>query len=236
MRGVGALAVTLLLSLSQAVWAQPGDALHRLKACSQFEGEERLKCVNELLQEMAPESAQPQVSNWMISETTSPVDYKPQITALTTAPASSQDAPSSLAIQCRAQRTELIISTTGSWKHAPDGVVKVIYRINQQPPVEQHWKPAETGRSLAFEGDVVRFLRSMPDGGRILVKVYAGKAPAYESTFKLVGLDPVRRKVAAACNWPQEESGRIVSVRKVASELPGSRATLLARRHTRAAH
>src|SRR5215212_1206899 len=207
MRGVGALAVTLLLSLGQGVCAQPGDALDRLKACSQFEGAERLKCVNELLQEMAPEAAQPpQASNWIISETTSPVDYRPQITAITTARTSSQDAPSSLAIQCRAQRTELIISTTGSWKHAPDGVVKVIYRINQQPPVEQHWKPAETGRSLAFEGDVVRFLRSMPDGGRILVKVYAGKAPAYESTFKLVGLDPVRRKVAAACNWPQQAS------------------------------
>src|SRR5215212_7501165 len=206
MRGVGALAVTLLLSLGQGVCAQPGDALDRLKACSQFEGGERLKCVDELLQEMAPEAAQPQGSNWIISETTSPVDYSPQITALITEPASSQDAPSSLAIQCRAQRTELIISTTGSWKHAPDGVVKVVYRIDEQPPVEQRWKPAETGRSLAFEGDVVRFLRSMPDSGRILVKVYAGRAPAHESTFKLVGLDPVRRKVAAACNWPQQAS------------------------------
>jgi hypothetical protein len=203
MKGVPGLAVTLLLSLGEAVCAQPGDALDRLKTCSQFEGGERLKCVDELLQEMAPEAAQPQGPNWIVSETTSPVDYKPQITALTMVPTSSQDAPSSLAIQCRAQRTELIISTIGSWKHAPDGAVKVLYRVNEQPPVEQRWKPGETGRSLAFEGDVVRFLRSLPDSGRILVKVYAGKAPPYESTFKLVGLDPVRRKVAAACNWPQ---------------------------------
>jgi hypothetical protein len=81
--------------------------------------------------------------------------------------------------------------------------VKVVYRINEEPSVEQRWRAAETGRSLAFPGDVVRFLRSMPDSGRILVKVYAGKAPPYESTFQLVGLDPVRRKIAAACNWPQ---------------------------------
>jgi hypothetical protein len=203
MKSVGALAVTLLSSLSQAVCAQTGDAVDRLKACSQFEGVERLKCVDELLQEVAPDSAQPQGPNWIISETTSPVDYKQQITALTTARASSQDAPSSLAIRCRAQRTELIISTTGSWKQATDGVVKVVYRINQEPPIEQSWKAAETGRSFAFQGDVVRFLRSMPDSGQILVKVYAGKAPPYESTFKWVGLDPVRRKIAAACNWPE---------------------------------
>jgi hypothetical protein len=202
MKGLGALAVTLLSSLSQTVCAQTGNAVDRLKACSQFEGMQRLKCVDELLQEVAPDSTQSQAPNWIISETTSPVDYRPQITALTTSRASSQDAPSSLAINCRAQRTELIISTTGSWKQAADGVVKVVYRINQELPVEQRWRPAETGRSFAFQGDVVRFLRSMPDSGQILVKVYAGKAPPYESTFKLIGLDPVRRKIGAACNWP----------------------------------
>ena len=204
MKGVGVLAVAVLASLSQAVCAQTGDAVDRLKTCSKFQGTERLKCVDELLQEMAetPDSAQlPQGPNWIISETTSPVDYRPQIAALTTARASSPDAPSSLAIHCRAQRTELIISTTGTWKR--DGEVKVVYRINDEPPVEARWRPAETGKSLAFQGDVVRFLRSMPADGQVLIKVYAGKSPPYESTFKLVGLDPVRRKIAAACNWPQ---------------------------------
>src|SRR5713226_5308707 len=203
MKSAGALAVVMLSSLSQAVCAQTGDAVDRLKVCSRFEGMERLKCVDELLQEMTPDAVQPQGPNWIISETTSPVDYRPQIAALTTARASSQDAPSSLAIHCRARRTELVISTTGSWKQATDGEVKVVYRINEEPSVEPRWKASETGRSLAFPGDVVRFLRSMPDGGQILVKVYAGKGPPYESTFQLVGLDPVRRKIAAACNWPQ---------------------------------
>jgi len=203
MKGLSALAVTLLSSLSQAVCAQAGDAVDRLKACSQFEGMERLKCVDELLQEMAPDSAQPQGPNWIVSETTSPVDYRPQITALTTARPSSPDAPSSLAIHCRARRTELRISTAGSWKQAADSQVKVVYQINELPSVEQRWTAAETGRSLAFQGDVVRFLRSMQDDGQILVKVYAGKAPPYESTFQLGGLDPVRRKIAAACNWPE---------------------------------
>jgi hypothetical protein len=205
MKSVGALAVTMLSGLSQAVFAQSDHAVDRLKACSQFEGMERLKCVDELLQQMeeAPNRTPPPGANWIVSETTSPVDYKPQIAASTTARASSQDAPSSFAIRCRARRTELIISTTGSWKQGKDGEVKVVYRINEEPPVEQRWRVAETGRSLAFPGDVVRFLRSMPDGGQILIKVYAGKTPPYESTFQLAGLDPVRRRIAAACDWPQ---------------------------------
>ena len=203
MKGVSVLAVTVLSGLSQAAYAQAGDAVDRLRGCSKYEGMERLKCVDELLQEAAPDPVQPPGPNWIISETTSPVDYRPQIAALTTARASSQDAPSSLAIHCRAQRTELIISTTGSWKQSSDGEVKVVYRINEEPPVEQRWRPADAGRSLAFQGDVVRFLRSMPDGGQILVKVYAGKSPPYESTFRLAGLDPIRRKIAATCNWPQ---------------------------------
>jgi hypothetical protein len=205
MKGLGALAAAMLASLSQAMFAQAGDAVDRLKACSQYEGMDRLKCVDELLGEMAetPPSAPSQGPNWITSETTSPVDYRPQIAALTTIRASSHDAPSSLAIHCRAHRTALLISTTGSWKQDPDGDVKVVYRINEEPSVELRWKPAEAGKSLAFPGDVVRLLRSMPDGGRILIKVYAGKGSPNEGAFQLAGLESVRRKIAPACDWPQ---------------------------------
>jgi len=179
------------------------DPVAQLRACSLMERAQRLECLDKLSRDIVtPDRSARGDDNWIISETTSPVDYRPQIAALTTAHASSQDAPSSLAIHCRARRTELIISTTGSWKQATDGEVKVVSRINEEPLVEQRWRPAEAGRSLAFQGDVVGLLRSMPDGGQILVKVYAGKSPPYESTFGLAGLDPIRRKIAAACNWP----------------------------------
>jgi hypothetical protein len=91
--------------------------------------------------------------------------------------------PSSLAIHCRAQHTELTISTAGSWKPAIDGEVKIVYRINEEPSVGQRWRSAETGKSLAFPGDVVRFLRSMPDSGQILVKVSLEKVRRMKVRF-----------------------------------------------------
>src|SRR6202011_6294539 len=103
MKSVGVLTVALLSSLSQAVCAQTGDAVGRLKACSQFEGMERLKCVDELLQEVAPDPAQSQGPTWIISETTSPVDYRRQIAGLGGARGSVEYAPALLDIHCGAR-------------------------------------------------------------------------------------------------------------------------------------
>ncbi|WP_083218926.1 type VI secretion system-associated protein TagO [Bradyrhizobium icense] len=203
MRGSAAVAAAMLLGLSQAICAQVGtdNIFDRLKACSQFDGTERLECVDELLRTETPDSAVSHEPNWIISETTSPVDYSPQIVAVTKARSSSRDAPTSLAIRCRAGRTELTISTAGR----QDGEVTVAYRINDEPTVEARWKPANNGRSLAFPGDVVRLLRSMPASGQMLIKVYAGRTSSNEGAFKLAGLDSVRRKIATMCNWPQPE-------------------------------
>ena len=121
-----ALIATVLSSLSQAVCVQIGDAVDRPKACPQFEGGERLKCVDWLV-EMAetPAPAQPHSPNWIISETTSPVDYTPQIAALTMARVVGRP-PSSFAIHRCARRTELTIATAGAWKPATDSEVKVV--------------------------------------------------------------------------------------------------------------
>jgi hypothetical protein len=203
------LATIVLLGLGEMVRAQAGDAIDRLKACSQFDGTQRLKCIDELLGEMNERSDPTQPQNptqgphWIVSETTSPVDYRPQIAAVTTARVTSEDAPSSLAIRCRAQRTELVVSTTGSWNMPKERELKIVYRINDAPAVEQRWRSAETGKTVAYPGDPAGFLRSIPEGARIVFQVYTGKPLPNENTFELAGLDPVRRKIAAACNWPQ---------------------------------
>jgi hypothetical protein len=124
MRRSAAVAAEMFLGISQAICAQVGaDAIDRLKACSEFDGMERLKCVDELLRKMTetPDSAISYAPNWIISETTSPVDYSPQIVAATKARPSAQDAPASLAIRCGARRTQLTISTVGSLRRFKNG-------------------------------------------------------------------------------------------------------------------
>lgn len=204
MKGGGPFVAAVLSTLCQPAHAQTDDTIDRLKACSRFEGVERLNCIDALLGEMAekPDSSPSYGSNWIISETTSPVDYQPQIAATTIARAASHDAPYSLAIRCRGPRTELIIATRGYWKGTPGDGMRVVYQINEEPPVEQYWQAAETGKRLAFPGDAVRLLQSMPETGRIVVRVYTGKGAPHESTFHLAGLDSVRRKIAPACHWP----------------------------------
>ena len=73
------------------VCGQPGDeAIARFKSCLQQEGAARLECFDngsrELSEENAPATAQSSGGNWVISETTSPVDYSPQITAAISRP------------------------------------------------------------------------------------------------------------------------------------------------------
>ncbi|MET4066675.1 hypothetical protein ABID58_001458 [Bradyrhizobium sp. S3.2.6] len=203
MKGTVAVALITFASLSLPTRAQAGDATDRLKECARFQGMERLKCVDNLLSEAAEPTttAPPRGLDWIISETTSPVDYKPQISAQTMGRRATKDAPSSIAIRCRGSRTELTIPTSPSWKQPPETEVKVAYQINDEPSVEERWRATEGGRSLTFQGDAVRLLRAMPEGGRLLIKVYAGKTLPYENTFDLVGLDSVRRKLATACNW-----------------------------------
>lgn len=185
------------------VWAD--DATDRLKACAQFQGMEHMTCVDQRIGAASPErfvQVTPQSPNWIVSETTSPVDYKPQIAARTTARSGSKDAPSSLAIHCRANRTELMLSATSPWTKTPSSEIRVVFQINDQPAVDQRWKVADGGRSLVFPGDAAHLIGTMPAVGRLLVRVYTAAAPASENEFELVGLDAVRRRIAEVCGRP----------------------------------
>ncbi|QQN66051.1 hypothetical protein JIR23_10380 [Bradyrhizobium diazoefficiens] len=204
MKRLGALAASLLAGIGHLICAQAGDMPDGLKACAQLEGIEHMMCVDQQMGESPEHSVQapPQSPNWIISETTSPVDYKPQIAAQTTARAGSKDGPASLVIRCRANRTELLLSTAGLSTKIPSTEIKVVFQINDRPLVDERWRVTDGGRSLAFPGDAVRFIRSMPETGRFLVKMYAGTAPPEESKFELTGLEAVRRRFAEVCSWP----------------------------------
>lgn len=196
-----AAAAMAMVVLSQPLLAQTGDATNRLMLCSQYRGEQRLKCTDELIGEMPEASGQPQGSNWIVSDTTSPVNYRPQISALTISRRSTQDAPSALVIQCRGGRTDLLLSPATSVRPGSAGEVRVVYRINGQPRTEQRWRSVNSGKQLAFQGDVVGLLRAMPEDGQLSIEIFAGDVLAGKANFRLAGLDAVRRRIAASCHW-----------------------------------
>jgi hypothetical protein len=138
--------------------------------------------------------------SWIISETLSPVDYSPMITAATLSQSNAKDAPATFAIRCRGQRTDLLVGTEGSWRASRVRELQIDYRVNEQPAVRMQWIASADGRTALFKDDVVRFLRSLPDSGRITVRVF-DQGPAHEVTFQLTGLDAVRQKIGVACKW-----------------------------------
>jgi hypothetical protein len=199
------LAVALSI-VSQAVCSQPADdPIARLKACFQLERALQSECLEHLSRELADRkninSAEPGVQNWIVSETMSPVDYSPMITAATSSQPVAKDAPAIFAIRCRGQHTDLLVSTEGSWRTSRANELQVDFTVNDQPAIRMQWIASSDGRTALFKDDAVRFLRSLPDRGRILVSVSDTQGVAHEATFQLTGLNAVRQKIATACKW-----------------------------------
>jgi hypothetical protein len=152
-----------------------------------------------------PNSAQvsPAESSWVVSETTSPVDYRPLLAAMIHPTSSSQDGASSLAIRCRAGRTELILRTEGTWHSARNNALPVDRQINDQAVVRQKWILAADAKTATYADDTVELLRSLPDGARLTLGVPDGANARHDATFLLAGWDAVRKRVETACKWPK---------------------------------
>jgi hypothetical protein len=149
--------------------------------------------------EIAPKPRDP---NWIISETTSPVDYAPVMTAAIRLPFSVKHAPTTFAIRCRGGRTELLVRTEGTWRASRTRELQVDYQINDQPLVKLIWTASPDGKTAIYRDDAVGLLQSLPDGARLKIEVLDEPGPSHEATFQLTGLDAVREKIAVACKWP----------------------------------
>src|SRR5258706_513211 len=81
-----AIALSVAFEVASAVAFAQGanDPVAHLRACSLMEQVERLECLEKLSRSLAPPaSPAPGGDNWIVSETTSPVDYTPIVTATT---------------------------------------------------------------------------------------------------------------------------------------------------------
>jgi hypothetical protein len=150
---------------------------------------------------------QPADTAWIISETTSPVDYSPLTTAVIHSTSSAKDAPHTLAVRCSGPRTELLLRTEGVWRATHASEVQVDYRIDDQPLVRLQWTVSADGKIASYKGDAVGLLRSLPEGAQLKISVFDRQGVGQEATFQLTGLDSVRKKIGLACKWPPTARG-----------------------------
>ena len=177
------------------------DPMAHLRACALMERAERLECLDRLSRDIAPpDRSARSADNWIISETTSPVNYTPIVTA-TALSRNGTDGPlMQLAIHCRGGRTELVVSGPAVSSGGTDAAIS--YRINDGQPVQLAAGVPSFGTGAAFPGDVVRLLQSLPEEGHIAVRMSNRSGAAQDGHFLLGGLKTVREKLAAACKWP----------------------------------
>jgi hypothetical protein len=145
---------------------------------------------------------QPADTAWVVSETTSPVDYSPLITAVIHSTSSVKDAPNTLAVRCRGQRTELLLGTEARWRATRASEVHVNYQINDQPFVRLRWTVSADGKTVVYKDDAVGLLRSLPEDARLKISVLDRQGLGQDATFQLTGLDSIRKKIGLACKWP----------------------------------
>jgi hypothetical protein len=182
------------------------DPVAHLRACSAMERAERLECLDRLSREVAtPDRARRDGDNWIVSETTSPVNYKPIVTATALSRGGSDGSSMRLAAYCRDGRTELVASAPAISGSDADHTIS--YRVNEGQAVQLAAAQPSFGTGAAFTGDVVRLLRSLPEEGQIGVRITPRAGAAQEGQFLLGGLKTVREKLAAACKWPHAVAG-----------------------------
>jgi hypothetical protein len=186
-----ALAIVNGIALAQGA----DDPVAQLRACSLMERADRLECLDKLSRRLAP-----QEDGWIVSQTTSPVDYTPIATATTSSRQAESGPPVQLSIRCRGGHTELAVAGPAISGRGEDYVIS--YRVNDGQPVQIAATVPAFGAGVAFKGDAVSLLQSLPGQGDLTIRISPRVGTAHHGIFSLAGLQTVRGKMAAACKWP----------------------------------
>jgi hypothetical protein len=139
-------------------------------------------------------------SGWVVSQTTSPIDYSPIATATTNSRKVAGSPALRLSIRCRGGRTELAIS--GPAITGPGDDYFISYRVNEGQSVQFGGVAPAFGDGVAFKGDAAALLASLPAEGELAVEVMPLRGGDLQGIFPLNGLDTLRAKIGATCKWP----------------------------------
>ncbi len=142
--------------------------------------------------------------NWIVSETTSPLDYAPVIIASAWSSERANSPAMQLSIQCRRGRTDLVIVSPALTGRPED--YRVSYAVNDGRPVNLVSGLAASGTGIAIREDVVRLLTGLPARGEIGFQFARPQAappqPALQARYDLGPLKTVLERIAGPCKWP----------------------------------
>ena len=167
-----------------------------LRACSLMERADPLECPDTRATS-PPLQLALAGDGWVVSETTSPIDYSPIATATTT---SRKVGGAQLSIRCRGGRTELAV--TGPAITGRGDNYFISYRVNGGQSVQLAGATAAFGDGVALKGDVVTLLQQLPGDGELAVRLMPLSGNELEGIFSLNGLETLRPRIGATCKWP----------------------------------
>jgi hypothetical protein len=154
--------------------------------------------------------------NWIISETTSPVDYSLQVSATMFSITSSGNQPVSFSMHCRQGRTEVMLGITDFARYPAGAAIVLEFLVLSEEAIGNHtierrwvqyrgeerrWNEINRSTDIALRSDAVSFLKLLPGGGRLFVRVKDRQGVSHDAEFNLAGLAPVRAKLAVTCKW-----------------------------------
>ena len=203
--------ITIVVVTAVVALASPAAArslletLAGVKFCQTVkEDAQRLKCFDGLFAEKPSEpKSEPDVEvTWEITDSKSPIDDSPQVSATLTAKGSSGGLGLNtivLMLRCREKTTDAAFG--GSSTYLGSEPIKVIVRIGGAKPIEAMWPAAQNGRA-AFAPNAIAFIRALPDNEKLFVRAFGYGGKSLDGEFNLGGVSEVREKIARACNWP----------------------------------
>jgi hypothetical protein len=144
--------------------------------------------------------AKPGDTGWVVSETTSPVDFSPLITAVI----HTTSGTGTLSIRCHGLRTDLSVHSEGAWRSTRSGDIQVAYQIDRQPSVKLAWAESTDGKTANYKQDAADLLRSLPEGARLKISVFDNAGLGHDAFFQLTGLDSIRKKFGTVCKSTPE--------------------------------
>ncbi|NUU40364.1 type VI secretion system-associated protein TagO [Tardiphaga robiniae] len=198
-------ATLLLLATSSLPAAAQFEQL-KLALCKKITPDDaRLKCYDSMFTEDAAKPgaspAPKPASEWSITDSKSPVDDSPQITAII----EGENKDEGLILRCMERKIEAAVAP-GAYFFASERA-QVLIRINDLPPSTSTWSVSSNNKAV-FAPSAEDFIKLLPDDGKLFVRVTGFQGKQTDATFNLVKVSAARDRIVAACSPSAAKSAK----------------------------